>query len=52
MKKRIFLLAISILTFVSCSKVKVIDEPMDEETQPIEIIEWDSISEDIDIYPD
>lgn len=56
MKKLFLLLSVFLLlTFISCSKSNLYEEPkeeIEEEKLPFEIIPRDTISVDIDIYPD
>lgn len=57
MKKLILLFSVSLLlTFTSCSKSNLYEEPKEEIEEekelPFEIIPRDTISVDIDIYPD
>lgn len=53
MKKSIFLFLITLLLiFTSCSKVNVIDETKEEDKLLFEVIPRDTISVDIDVYPD
>ena len=50
---KILNLVFAVLLFTSCSKVNVLDETNEEEKElPFEIIPRDTISVDIDIYPD
>ena len=57
MKKLFLLLSVFLLlTFISCSKSNLYEEPKEEIEEekelPFEIIPRDTISVDIDIYPD
>lgn len=56
MKKYLFIFSVGfLLTFISCSKSNLYEEPKEEieeeQEQPIEIIPRDTISEDIDMFP-
>lgn len=57
MKKYLFIFSVGfLLTFISCSKSNLYEEPKEEIEEekelPFEIIPRDTISVDIDIYPD
>ena len=57
MKKYLFIFSVGfLLTFISCSKSNLYEEPkeeIEEENEiPFEIIPRDTISVDIDMFPD
>ena len=57
MKKYLFIFSVGLLlTFISCSKSNLYEESKEEKEEekelPFEIIPRDTISVDIDIYPD